>query len=203
MQSVPVTPPPPLPPLPPVPSREHQRDHFNTDTQTVSLKDREGQTHIEYTFKRQRDGGTERGGQVPPPPRPPDALTTGPRVLDGDEEPAQALRPAPGAVVGVGAAVLAAHGLVGAVALDGVAGAAGALLLHHAHAVEGARRLTALWRTNGERRSEWVSRLRGQLSVEPNRPSAGFAFPHCCSAGLCSNAAAVRLNTCLFAAALR
>jgi len=66
-------------------------------------------------------------------------------VLDGDGGPAQALGLAPGAVVGVRAAVLAAHGLVGAVALDGVAGAAGVLRLHHAHGVEATLVLAALW----------------------------------------------------------
>lgn len=57
-------------------------------------------------------------------------------MLDGDEALAQTLRLAPHALVGVGVAILAAHRLVGAVAFDGVAGAAGAQLLHQAHGVE-------------------------------------------------------------------
>lgn len=57
-------------------------------------------------------------------------------MLDGDEALAQALRLAPRAVVGEGASVLAAQGLVGVVAFYGITGAAGALLLHHTHGVE-------------------------------------------------------------------
>lgn len=65
-------------------------------------------------------------------------------MLDEDERLAQTLRPASQAVVGVGATVFAAHGLVGAVTVDGVAGAAGAQLLHHTHSVEEALFFTLL-----------------------------------------------------------
>lgn len=61
---------------------------------------------------------------------PPAPLTTGPGVLDGDEGLVQTLRLASIAVVSVGFAVLAAHGLVGAVTFDGVAGAVGIQLVH-------------------------------------------------------------------------
>lgn len=57
-------------------------------------------------------------------------------MLDGDEGLAQALRFAPHTVIGVGEAVLPAHGLVGAAALDGLAGAAGVQLFHQTHSVE-------------------------------------------------------------------
>lgn len=57
-------------------------------------------------------------------------------MLDGQSGPAEALGLAPHAVVGVGASVAPALRLVAAVALDGVAGAAGAGRLHHTHAVE-------------------------------------------------------------------
>lgn len=67
-------------------------------------------------------------------------------MLDGDEGLAQTLRLASNAVVGVGAAVLAAHGLVGAIALDGVAGAAGVQLLHETHSVEETLLLTVVWK---------------------------------------------------------
>lgn len=74
-------------------------------------------------------------------------------MLDGDENLAQALRLAPNAVVGVGLAVLAAQGLVGAVALDGIAGAAGVQLLHQTHSVEETLLLTVVWKrkTRGEK----------------------------------------------------
>lgn len=67
-------------------------------------------------------------------------------MLDGDEGPAQTLRLASHAVIGVGAAVLAAHGLVSAVALDGIAGAAGIQLFHQTHSVEETLLLTVLWK---------------------------------------------------------
>lgn len=72
-------------------------------------------------------------------------LTAGPLVLDGDEGLGQALRLSSHAVVGVRAAVLAAHGPVSGVALDGVAGAAGAQLFHHTHRVEQTLFLTVVW----------------------------------------------------------
>lgn len=67
-------------------------------------------------------------------------------MLDGDGGLAQTLGLASDAVVGVGAAVLAAHGLVGAVALDGIAGAAGVQLLHETHGVEETLLLTVIWK---------------------------------------------------------
>lgn len=57
-------------------------------------------------------------------------------MLDGDEGLAQALRLASQTVIGEGVAVPAADGLVGAVALDGIAGTPGFLLLHLTHGVE-------------------------------------------------------------------
>lgn len=71
-------------------------------------------------------------------------LTTRSWVPDGDGGLAETLGLASRAVVGVGAAVLAAHGLVGAVALDGIAGAAGGQLLDQAHGVEETLLLTLL-----------------------------------------------------------
>lgn len=65
---------------------------------------------------------------------------------DGDEGLAQTLRFTSNAVVGVGVAVLAAHGFVGAVTLDGIAGAAGVQLFHQTHGVEEAVFLTVLWK---------------------------------------------------------
>lgn len=56
-------------------------------------------------------------------------------MLDGDQGLAQTLLLASSTVVGVGAAVPAAHGLVGAVTLDGVAGAAGVQLFYQTHGV--------------------------------------------------------------------
>lgn len=66
-------------------------------------------------------------------------------MLDGDEGLGQALRLSSRAVVGVCAAVLVAHGPVGGVTLDGVAGAAGAQLFHYTHRVEQTLFLTEVW----------------------------------------------------------
>lgn len=77
----------------------------------------------------------------------PAPLTTGPWVLDGDKGLAQTLRFASIAVVGVGFAVLAAHGLVGAVTFDGVAGAVGIQLFHKTHGVEETLLLTVIWKS--------------------------------------------------------
>lgn len=77
---------------------------------------------------------------------PPASLTTGPWVLDGDEGLAQALRLASDTVVDVGVAVLAAHGLVGAVTLDGIAGTVGAQLFHQTHGVEETLLLAFDWK---------------------------------------------------------
>lgn len=59
------------------------------------------------------------------PSHPPPALTTGPWMLDGDEDLAQTLCFVQQTLVGVGVAILSAHGLVDAVAVDWIAGAAG------------------------------------------------------------------------------
>ncbi len=67
-------------------------------------------------------------------------------MLDGDEGLAQTLRLASNTVVGVRVAILAAHGLVGAVTLDGITGAAGIQLFHQTHRVEEAVLLTVLWK---------------------------------------------------------
>lgn len=67
-------------------------------------------------------------------------------MLDGDEGPAQTLGLASHAVVGVGVAVFAAHGLVGAVALDGIAGAASVQLFHQTHGVEETLLLAVVWK---------------------------------------------------------
>lgn len=73
-------------------------------------------------------------------------------MLDGDEGLGQTLRLPSSAVVGVRAAVLAAHGPVGGVTLDGVAGAAGAQLFHHTHRIEQTLFLTVVWEgKDGER----------------------------------------------------
>ena len=82
----------------------------------------------------------------PPLSHPLAPLTTRPLVLDGDEGPAHTLCLASHTVVGVCFAVLAAHGLVRAVALDGVAGAAGGQRLHQTHRVEQAVLLALLWK---------------------------------------------------------
>lgn len=86
-------------------------------------------------------------------------------MLDGDEGPAQTLRLASDAVVGVGVAVLAAHGLVGAVALDGVAGAVGAQLFHLTHGVEETHLLTVAWmrQMGGKRNSSKICALSKSL----------------------------------------
>lgn len=63
-------------------------------------------------------------------------------MLDGDEDLAQALGLASHAVVGVRVAVLAADGLVGPVALDGIARAASIQLLDETHGVEATLLLT-------------------------------------------------------------
>lgn len=68
-------------------------------------------------------------------------------MLDEDEDLVHTLGPASVAVVDVGVAVPAAHGLVGAVALDGVAGAAGAQLFHQTHGVEETLLLTVVWKS--------------------------------------------------------
>lgn len=73
-------------------------------------------------------------------------------MLDGDDGPAQTLCLASHAVVGVGAAVLAAHRLVSPVALDGIAGAASVQLLHQTHGVEETFLLTLLWRKEKSRK---------------------------------------------------
>ena len=57
-------------------------------------------------------------------------------MLDGDEALTQTLCLAPQTVIGVGAAILAAHRFVGAVTVDGITGAARAQLFHQAHSVE-------------------------------------------------------------------
>lgn len=75
-------------------------------------------------------------------------------MLDGDVDLAETLRLASEAVVGVGAAVLATHRLVGTVALDGVAGAAGIQLLHETHRVEETLLFAVIWKKGeGQRRS--------------------------------------------------
>lgn len=78
-------------------------------------------------------------------------LTTGPWVLDGDEDLGQALRLSSNTVIGVGVAVLAANRLVGAVAFNGVTGTAGIQLLHDTHRVEETLLLTLLWKRELER----------------------------------------------------
>lgn len=73
-------------------------------------------------------------------------------MLDGDEGLVQTLLLASSAVVGVRAAVFAAHGPVGAVTLDGVAGAPGSQLFHHTHLVEKTLFLADTWK--GTRQGE-------------------------------------------------
>lgn len=101
---------------------------------------------------------------------------------DGDVAPAQALGLLPLALVGVGVSVAAAHGLVGAVALDGLAGAAGAQLLHQAHGVEQTLLLTLVCRSQI---GDTHSHLQKQTPVTHTRPpllpislmdSSGSAF---------------------------
>ena len=57
-------------------------------------------------------------------------------MFDGDQGLAQTLLLASHTVIGVGATIVAAHGLVGTITLDGVARAAGIQLFHQAHSVE-------------------------------------------------------------------
>lgn len=65
-------------------------------------------------------------------------------MLDGDEGPALTLGLASHTVVGVGPSVFAAHGVVGAVTLDGVARAVCPELFHHTHGIEQALLFTQL-----------------------------------------------------------
>lgn len=67
-------------------------------------------------------------------------------MLDGDETLAQTLRLASQTVVVIAAPVLSADGLVAAVTIDGITGAAGAQLLHQTHRVKQTLFFTALWK---------------------------------------------------------
>lgn len=67
-------------------------------------------------------------------------------MLDGDESSAQTLCLASPTVVVIAATILSTDGLVAAVTIDGIAGAAGAQLLHQTHRVKQALVFTELYR---------------------------------------------------------
>lgn len=75
-------------------------------------------------------------------------------MLDGDEGLGQTLRSSSRAVVSVSAAIFAAHGPVGAVTLDGVAGATGIQLFHDTHGVEETLFLTVIWKKKDREREK-------------------------------------------------